>query len=223
MDGFGRNFKFWGWYYCKTDAITALMIVGMVVVMAFLDGGNFLETFATLLPLYLGMMLVMEVIVFGFTSITVLFPFAVGFGAKRDTCIWAKTLFEHIVFIVNAAIAIAAFLWTNPEYANMLALAIPLLFALMGVLLSAGNLVALFSNKFGRTAGMIIYIVFVAVMVFVAVLFIADGMLEPLIKTFLYSSFSLSIVLAVVCLAIDIFTAYLLLLSVKNKDLTFSV
>jgi len=223
MSGFGRSFKFWGWYYAKTDALTALMIVAMVVFMAFVDGGNFMETFATLLPLYLGMMVVMEVIVFGFTSITVLFPFAVGFGAKRDTCMYAKTIFEHIVFMVNAAFAIAAFVWSKPEYKDYLVLAIPLLFAVMGLLLSAGNLVALFSGKFGRTAGMIVYIVFVVLCVAGSIAFISSDMIEPLLNTLLYSSFSVSVVLATVCILIDLLSAYLLYISVRNKDLIFCV
>lgn len=223
MEGFGRNFKFWGWYYCKTDALTALMIVGMVAFMAIFDENGFAQAFSTLLPLYLGMMVVMEVIVFGFTSITVLFPFAVGFGAKRNSCIWAKTLFEHIVFVVNATIAVIAFAWANPEYRDMIIISIPVLIALMGFLMAAGNLVAMFSSRFGRTAGMIIYIIIVALFVVLTIMFMATGVVEPLINTFLYNSFAFGVVIAIVCLALDGLSAYWLLASVKNKDLVFSV
>ena len=223
MESLMRNLKYWAWYYVKTDALTTLMIVGIVVLYAFADGGDFLETFLTMLPLYLGMMLVMEVIVFGFTSITVLFPMAVGLGAKRSSCIAAKAMFEHVVFIINAAMVLIGLAYSQPAIRDYIIVAIPLMIALMGLLMTAGNLVSLFSNKFGRTAGMIIYIVFVAVISVGGMLFVMSDAAVTLAMTMMYTLFAFSVVVAVVCLGLDALSAYWLYLSVKNKDLNFSV
>lgn len=223
MESLVRNFKFWTWYYAKTDALTTVMIIVMVAITSFADGDNFFEAFFTMLPLYLILMIVMEVIVFGFTSITVLFPFAVGMGAKRSSCIVAKVLLEHIVFIINVAVAVTVLAITKPEMKQYILIAIPLAIAAMGILMLTGNLVALLSNKFGRTAGMIFYIIFVILCVFGIMLAITSDFAVNLALTLMYNTFSFGVLIAVLALLLDAGSAYLLYISVKTKDLNFSV
>lgn len=224
MSSMGRNLKHWLFYQAKTAGLTFVMIIGMVSVFAFASGGNFIEKYLEILPLYLGLMATFSIIVNGFTGISVIFPVTVSFGAKRRDSVVAMALSVHVVAVIEYGITFLALYFAKPEIGILLKELWPIFIAVICFVLALGNLVALLSNRFGRVAGMICY----AIIILVAVVGIIMGMNLLLgTETFNFNAASvvalgIATIASLVFLALDVLSTYWLYKSVKEKDLTFA-
>ena len=170
MTGFDRNLKYWFYYVGKSMFYIYAMIIGIVAVMSLLDGSNFVDTFTENIVLYLTMASAMSVIVFGFTNITVMFPVTVSMSSRRRTSLVAMNVAQQVIGLLSFTISFICALIKWPMLKEMLSLVIPAFLGLIGVLFFLGNVVAFLSERFGRTVGMVLYIIFIFVIVFVCTL-----------------------------------------------------
>lgn len=217
-----RNLKYWFLYIGKTSLQVFGMIVGIVAVCAFFDGGNFFDRFISQLPMYLGMMCMMVVVVvYGFTNITTIFPMTVSLGARRSSSIIAMMIVNHVIFTILLAIAVASLIYSTPGLGEFVGVAWPLFIGVAALLMFLGNLVGVFSNRFGRTAGMIFYIVFVILMSVGAGLATAFLGKTDFVKAAITSATGLFFLIAVVGVLLDIFSVWLTIKSVAKKDISF--
>lgn len=222
MTGLERNIKYWLFYICKVTLTSFAMIIGIVAFMSFSDGSGFVATFTKMLPLYLILMSVLMVIVNGFTNITVVFPVTVSFGARRKSSVYGMAIANHIISIVLWTVALGSFYYAYTEYRMVIAALWPMLIGIFCLMMFLGNLVAVFSNRFGRTAGMIFYIVFVILVTVLVVTFINEaGALGALLTVAMVNIFGLGIIIAVVCILLDVLGVWLLYRGVAKKDLSF--
>lgn len=221
MSSMGRNIKHWILYQIKTAGITFGLIIALCAFVALVSGDAVLDSFFTILPVYLTMMATFSIIVNGFTGVSVIFPITVSFGAKRKESIYAMTLSVHLTAIVEYGVSLAALLYVKPQYLDLVKGLWPAIIAVICMVLAFGNLVAMLSNKYGRMAGMICYIVIVLIAA-VSIGFLI-GMVADKIQTTVISVLPLAIstVAAIVMIGFDALSTYLLYKSVKVKDLTF--
>lgn len=222
MTGLERSIKYWLFYTCKVSLTTIGMIIGIVAVISFFDGSGFVATFTKTLPLYLVLMCTLMVIVNGFTNITVIFPVTVSFGARRRTSVQGMAIANHLINLCCWLIAFASFYYAYPDYRSIIPALWPLLIAVFCFLMFLGNMVAVFSNKFGRTAGMIFYCVFVIACTGTASYFIGSREnLGTILNAVFFNLFGLGIIVAVVCAFLDVLSVWFLYRGVANKDLSF--
>lgn len=221
MTGLSRNIKYWMTYIVKSSASVLAMIIGIVAVSAFFDGSDFMITFTEQLPMYLLMMCMMIVVVFGFTNITVIYPVTISFGSRRSTSIVGMALSTHICTVVLAGLALASALYTRPNMKQTVALLWPALIGLFCLLMFLGNMVAVLSNRFGRVAGMIFYIIFILAVTIGTIMFLDAELLDKLITMAMISPFAIATVFCVVGILLDILGVWLLYRSVAKKDFSF--
>lgn len=222
MTGLERDIKYWLFYICKVSLTTFAMIIGIVAVMSFADGSGFVETFFSTLPLYLILMCTLMVIVNGFTNITVVFPITVSFGSRRKTSVYGMAIANHIINLVCWIIALISLYYAYPEYRMLMPGLWPVFIAIFCFMMFLGNLVAVFSNRFGRTAGMVVYIAFVILLTMAVVMFVGNqAILETVMTAAMINFFGLGIVIALVCVALDALSVWLLYRGVAKKDLSF--
>lgn len=223
MNSMTRNIKHWFVYQVKTAGITFGMIILMVAFMAFAEGGNFSAQFLKYLPMYLGMMATFSIIVNGFTGISVIFPITISFGATRKESIIAMALSVHMVAVVEYGCCVLAAVALKKELLQVLAVLWPGVIAVVAFVLFLGNLVSMLSNKFGRVAGMICYMVIVVL----AVIAIVIGMVmmnRSSVNLAIAGVIPMAIatVAALIAIGLDVLSIRWMYQSVKTKDLTFT-
>ncbi len=221
MNSMARNLKHWMLYQLKTAGVTFLMIIGLTALFAFSNGGKFIDNFLKILPMYLGLMATFSIIVNGFTGISVIFPVTVSFGATRKHSIYAMVLAVHVIAIVEYGIAGAALLYTKPEFLELAKFLWPGFIALIAFVLALGNFIALLSNKFGRMAGMICYVVIVLLATIGVVVGISVVASKVDVSTAMVFPLAISTVAAIIMVVLDVISTYFLYRSIRVKDLTF--
>lgn len=223
MSGFERSLKHWFWYQAKTSAVTVLMIIGICAVTAFFDG-NFMESFFKMLPGYMAMMAAMTTIVYGFSNITVNFPLSVSFSARRKNSLIAMNIAQQVIALILFAIAALSYLYGNPDLKEAAMVVWPGALGAAFLLLFFGNIVGIFSNKFGRTFGMIAYVIFVFLMVIVAMCVINIAGRDDstiFINSVLMNVSGWCVIAGLVGFALDILSVWIMYLTIKKKDISF--
>ena len=161
MTGVERNLKYWFYYIGKSMGLIYLMILGIVAVTSLLDGDNFMDRFSSNIAMYLTMASAMSVIVFGFTNITVVFPVTVSMSSRRSSSLIGMNVAQQVICLLSFVVSFLCALYKWPVLKDYLVIVVPAGLGLVGVLFFMGNIVAVLSERFGRTLGMILYIVFV--------------------------------------------------------------
>ncbi len=216
-----RNLKYWAYYICKTSAQVVAMIIGMVAIISFFDGAGFFDAFITNLPLYLLLMCLMVVVVYGYTNITTVFPITVAFSSRRKTSIYGMMLVNHIIFAVLMTLSVLSLMYSQEAVRELMPALWPLFIGGSALLMFFGNMVGVFSNKFGRVAGMIVYIIFVVILSVGFGLVIGfmgrSGMLEVLMAF----QGGLLIIISIAGVLLDLLSIWLTAKCVEKKDITF--
>ena len=148
MTGLERNIKYWFSYVGKSIGQIYLMIIGIVAVMSFFDGRDFLTTFSKNLVMYLVMASAMSIMVFGFTNITVIFPTTVSFSSKRSTSLIGMNVAQHVMCLLSFAVAFLFGLYTEPNLRPMAGPLIPIIIGGVCFLFFIGNIMAVLSDRF---------------------------------------------------------------------------
>ena len=223
MTGLERNLKYWFFYIAKTMGLTYLMIIGICAFMSFVDGGNFMEVFAKNVVMYLIMASGMSIIAFGFTNITTIFPVTVSFSSRRSSSLIAMNVAQHVFCLLSFAFAFACAVYVYPDIRPYVGACIPAIIGATCLLFFMGNIVAFLSDRFGRTLGMVLYIVFVLAVsvgcVFgIAVLTRGEGALFAALVTNINA---LGVIVCAVGILLDALGIWLLAAGTKNKDIKF--
>jgi len=224
MTGLERNLKYWFSYVGKSIGQIYLMIVGIVAVMSFLDGSDFLMTFSKNLVMYLVMASAMSIMVFGFSNITIIFPTTVSFSSKRSTSLIGMTVAQHVMCILSFAVAFVFGLYIEPNFRPMAGPAIPVVLGGICFLFFIGNIMAVLSDRFGRTLGMVLYMLFVFALVFVIVFgynYLAGGKGEALVQALFTNLGAASVIICALGVLLDVIGVWILAAGIKNKDLKF--
>ena len=223
MTGLERNLKYWFTYIGKTMGLTYLMIIGICAVMSFFDGGNFLDTFSKYIVTYLIMASGMSIIAFGFTNITTIFPLTVSFGSRRSTSLIGMNVAQHVMCMLSFAFALLCGLYRSPEARAYVGILIPVVIGGVCLLFFMGNIVAFLSDRFGRTIGMILYVVFIMAVSVGAAIFVG-GLSKgegSIFRAIIDNATYLGFVICVVGILLDCLGIWLLAAGIKKKDLKF--
>ncbi|MBO4615714.1 MAG: hypothetical protein J5717_00025 [Lachnospiraceae bacterium] len=223
MTGLERNIKYWFFYIGKTMGLTYLMIIGICAFMSFFDGGNFMEVFSKNIVTYLIMASGMSIMAFGFMNITTIFPITVSFSSRRSSSLIGMNVAQHVFCLLSFALAFACYLYISPDVRPYAGAASPLVVGIVCILFFMGNIVAYLSDRFGRTLGMILYMVFVLAVciggIIVGVAVVRKG--SSLIPALLTSIGALSVIICAAGIILDAIGIWLLAAGIKNKDIKF--
>ncbi|MBO4678272.1 MAG: hypothetical protein J5626_01235 [Lachnospiraceae bacterium] len=220
MTGLERNLKYWFLYVGKSLGLIYLMIIGIVAVTSLLDGDNFMDRFSSNIAIYLTMASAMSVIVFGFTNITVMFPVTVSMSSRRSSSLIGMNVAQQVLCLLSFVVSFLCALYQWPILGEMLSLVIPVGLGLVGVLFFLGNIVAFLSERFGRTVGMILYIVFVMAITFAVVL--GAGMIGN--DTFMAAAANINAIAILICaggILLDVVGIWILAAGINKKEIQF--
>ena len=220
---YSRNMKFWLLYFVKTTAMVFALITGMVAFMTIMSGEPFLQEFSKNIATYFIMASVLTVMVYGFTCLTVFVPLGVSFGTRRKPSIICMSIAEHIVLLFAFAVSIVLLAIANKDLGPLLLAFLPFVVAFILFIMFLGNLISVFSNRFGRTAGMIVYIFAVFVCsAGLGVLIGARGdVLEILLGLVTFNPVMLGTTVAVVFLGLDVLSVFFMIKGLNKKELSF--
>lgn len=221
MTGLERNIKYWFSYVGKSLGLIYLMIIGIVAVTSLLDGDNFMDRFSSNIAIYLTMASAMSVIVFGFTNITVMFPVTVSMSSRRSSSLIGMNVAQQVLCLLSFVVSFLCALYKWPVLGEMLSLVIPVGIGVVGVLFFLGNIVAFLSERFGRTLGMILYIVFVMAITFTVVM--CAGLIGS--DTFMVAATNLNAIAILICaggILLDVVGIWILAAGVNKKEIQFS-
>lgn len=159
MKGMGRNLLFWGKTLEKMVLMMALWVIGIVSFMTLLEGGDFWKEFGNQLPMYVIMLTFLSIFMISMNGTQIFFPLTVSFGSTRTQSFAAMEMILHLIVAEYlAAISVLSY-FCNPEIWRFCS---GYFLSVVGVLLvfcGMGNLIATTYMRFGRTVGIIIYIV----------------------------------------------------------------
>ena len=220
MTGLERNIKYWFYYVGKSMGLIYLMILGIVAVTSLLDGDNFMDRFSSNIAIYLTMASAMSVIVFGFTNITIMFPLTVSMSSRRSSSLIGMSVAQQIICLLSFVVSFLCALYKWPVLKEMLGVVIPAGLGVVGVVFFLGNIVAVLSERFGRTLGMILYIVFVMLVTFGCVM----GMNLLGTDTFKVAAANAGAVAIIICAAgilLDVLGIWLLSEGINKKDIKY--
>jgi len=220
MTSLERNLKYWFYYVGKSMGLIYLMIFGIVLVTSLLDGDNFMDRFSSNIAMYLTMASAMTVIVFGFTNITVMFPVTVSMSSRRSSSLIAMSIAQQVICLLSFVISFLCALYKFPFLKDYLVLVIPAGLGAVGVLFFLGNIVAFLSDRFGRTLGMILYIVFVMAITFGVVMGV--GLISSeMFETAMVNPGPIAIIICAVGILLDVVGILLLSLGLNKKEIKF--
>lgn len=164
MKNLKRNLRYWMrnmWIQALTMIIVLLV---MVVLMSYLEGENILEVFWSRFATY--MVLIMFIFTFAnsFSSVSIYFPLTISFGSDRKTSFAAMQISQHLMTLVLLGIGIfsMSYAWFAGEK-EVMAVVVTIALAVMFFLQGLGAGISTITLKFGRNAGMAVYIIGVVV------------------------------------------------------------
>ena len=161
MKGLGRNLKYWFIYFIKTFCLVSAMMVGITVVTTSMDGDFSIVRILNQAAGYVAFVSVLLVMVYAFNNVIVNFPLTVSFGSTRLPSLLGMEIAQHIITLIGLIIAIGFYSISNIELVKNYITLWPLILAAVFVMHALGSLISIFSLRFGRTLGMILYIAFI--------------------------------------------------------------
>lgn len=220
MTSLERNFKYWFLYVGKSMGVIYLMILGIVAITSLLDGDNFMDRFSSNIAIYLTMASAMSVIVFGFTNITVMFPVTVSMSSRRSTSLVGMCVAQQVICLLSFVVSFLCALYKWPSLKENLVVLIPAGLGFVGVIFFLGNIVAVLSERFGRTLGMILYIVFVMLVTFGCVMGV-NMLGTDTFKAAAANAGAVAIIICAVGILLDVLGIWLLSVGINKKDIKF--
>ena len=160
MKGIGRNLRFWGVALHKVMLSMVATIAVMLVFFTLMEGGNFMEEYGKQVPFYLIMLAFISSFMNALNGMNTQFPLTLSFGSTRKDSFIAMQVMQHLIM---AEYLIAFYAWVYfVILERKAAFGEPYFMSAMGiVLLVLGlcHLTSAVSLRFGRTIGVIVYIV----------------------------------------------------------------
>lgn len=223
MKGIGRSLRFWNETLQKMMLTMVLMVIGILAVMTFLDGGNFMEEFGKSLPPFLIMVAFLTVFMNALNGMSNYFPVTVSLGSSRKQSFIAMQIIQHMIMAeLTILIYLCCHFLTSEMYRGFF-VTYPMTFVgLLFLMVGAGNLISTVCLRFGRTIGLIVYIV-------VIILVVAGSVGTGLAKGFDFevSGSSLEQLLTApwilfLGIAVDLFMMLVLYLQIRKDNLQFT-
>lgn len=164
MKGIGRNLCFWNEILQKMMLTMVLTVIGILAVMTFLNGGDFMEEFGKSLPSFLMMIAFLTVFMNALNGMSNYFPMTVSLGSTRKQSYIAMQIIQHMIM---AELIILIYLCSHFLTAEMYRgffVSYPMTFVGLNFLMvGVGELISAVCIRFGRTKGLIVYVVIILV------------------------------------------------------------
>lgn len=164
MRGLGRNMKFW---IRTLEGFTLGALLGMAVASVFVaassEGDLWLEILTTL-PAYLVMATPLLCFTNAYSSLNTYFPLTVSLGSDRKSSFVAMQIAQHFIvlqlLIIGLLLALPAW-FEGDEWFWLIKAALTASFLLMG----SGMLSCTIFLKFGRSVGVVVYLISLVIIV----------------------------------------------------------
>lgn len=154
-----RNLLYWGRVF---ENLTGSMFLGILVymlVMSVLDGGMDFENPGGKIIAFIVMFLCICAFVTAFQALNVNFPLTISMGSTRKASFIGMEIMLHGVMAQWCLLAAFACLFLEKEVREILAHAAVGMIAFVVILMMLANLMCVFAACFGKTVGVIAYVI----------------------------------------------------------------
>ena len=223
MKGMGKSLRF----YCETLFISALktivLMAFLTVAMVLMEGGDYNETASKIVPMYL----IIFVVIINFTSamnsVLGLLPMTVSLGGTRKSSFWGLIVSEHLLNVgLLILVYICYYFLFNDSFNSFW---MPFILSAIGlfiVMVSMGNLVGVISLKYGRTKGVILYVILMLVVMFTMISFVMSGQFSWIMEDSLVAKFFRGPWILLLGIAIDVVIGWFSYNVIRKSDLQIS-
>ena len=222
MKGLGRNLKYWFCYSLKIFLMITVMMVGIVTVTSFMDAEEF--SIVTILGRsagYIAFSTFILIMVNAFNNISVVYPMTVSLGSTRMPSLLGMNIGQHLVSLIGFVSAIICAIVASPNSWSLVISFWPVILAALFAFHAFGGLIAVLSAKFGKTLGMIIYVLTIIGACVLGGFFISRFIVRDSVSVGFSFDMSAGIMGLglLVALVLDILFFLLLYMVVRNKNL----
>ena len=171
MKGMKRSLLYWGGVMEKFFLIMLFTVAGMGILMEILERGSALE----MVSVYIPMIGIIAVLALTSTNLSYNLPQSISFGATRKESLIGIEVFTHVIVVQMILImALCGKYVPNPTQFETSEL-----FRVYGVLFlftcGAANAIYATTIRFGKTAGMWIYMIYLMIIVVITIGIIASA------------------------------------------------
>lgn len=219
MKGLKKNLIYWGYTFEKLAVALLAGIAVYTVMMCLMEGGINIEDFSRFLLGYLWIFAFIGIFMNGFTAALSYFPMSISLGTSRKASFWAMQIMQHLIMLQYLVIgAVAYYLFDKELFFNMGKMVLSIL-GLFLALMTLTNITCICSAKFGKIAGLVVYIVSLILIVATVVIVLLSGQgeldgFEEVIRSIVMKPY-----LFVGALLADVITIGLYYLVAKKQDL----
>lgn len=224
MKGLKKNLIYWGYSF---ERIALAMLVGIVfyfVMMCFVQGdlgseNAGIEAYTQSLLGYLWIFACIGIFINGFTAALSYYPMSIFLGSSRRASFWAMQIMQHLVMLQYLLLGAAAYYVLDRTLFFDLR---KMVFTMIGgglALLALSHVTCICSAKFGRIAGIVVYIVSVILITVAAVILVVSGEGAPAGYEQIMQDILRKPYVFIGALMVDGITMWLYYLVVKKQDL----
>lgn len=181
MKGIGRNLHFWGIILHKTMLMMVATIAVMIAFFTFMEGGDFMEAYGNQVPFYLIMLAFISSFMNAMNGVNIQFPLTVSLGSTRKDSFIAMQIMQHLIM---AEFLIALYAWVYFVILKKeVAFGEPYFMSAVGIVLLVLGLCHLTSAammRFGRTIGVIVYLISIIALIALVVGTVLSNSFESL-------------------------------------------
>ena len=115
MKGLGRNLIYWG---ANLEKITMMMIVWVLFIlglMTYMEGGNFQEEMARMMPNYLSILICMSAFMNALNGVNNFFSFTISLGSTRKASFTAMQIVQHLIMLQYILLGGVIYYFIQPE------------------------------------------------------------------------------------------------------------
>lgn len=223
MKGIGRNLRFWGETMQKMMLYMVLTVIGMLAFMTVMDGGDFVEEFGKDLPTFLIMITFLTVFMNALNGMSTYFPVTVSLGSTRKQSYMAMQITQHGIMAELVILIYLCYNFITPEMYRGFLAPYPVTFVgLILLVLGLGDLISASCLRFGRTIGVIVYMVTIIIVVGGVVGIGMSGVLDLMVVGSSLQAILASPWIFLLGLLVDLIMMSVLYLQVRKSNLQFA-
>jgi len=164
MKGLKKNLIYWGMSFERLAMAMLAGIAAYAVMMCFMGGnivgrGAGFEEYTQSLLGYLWIFAFIGIFMNGFTAALSYYPMSISLGSSRKSSYVAMQIMQHLIMLQYLLIgAIGYYIFDRATFGDLGKMLLTIIGVFLG-LIALTNVTCIFSAKFGKTAGFVLYIV----------------------------------------------------------------
>lgn len=226
MKGLKKNLIYWGMSFERLALAMLSGIAAYAVMMCFMGGnivgeGAGIDEYIQVLLGYLWIFAFIGIFVNGFTAALSYYPMSISLGSSRKASYVAMQIMQHLIMLQYLLIgATGYYIFDRATFFDLGKILLSIIGVFL-ILIALTNVTCIFSAKFGKIAGFVVYIVSLVLVVVTVVLVVLSNQGEVegyklMIQSILWKPY-----MFIGALVADVVTIGLYYSVVRKQDLQF--